>query len=435
MIISYVFSNFRSFKARAELSMRASSQTSLNYNLIRTDGMRILPSSVIYGANASGKSNILMSLAVLRDIVIAGSLNASMGNLNNLELYPFIHSNDKNPMTFDIDFLSDGQRFKYKLGIEVECLRKGERKVIFEELYYVEKSGREINLFKRAAGDVFINKNRKALKLLLVKLKFVELIEEKLKQNLDSSELFLSRGFKSVVSDEIADVVIDFFKLRLVVVTDFTLKSASLLFDLPNNSSGSEIISNDLIERFIRCADFGPQEIFWKTNVDNKEDTKVAELFSSYTFKNEKVLIPSEYMESRGTLKLIDFILPFLSQFLYGGVLVLDEFDSSIHPEIIKGLIALFNNSDINKVGSQLIFTTHNPIYLNNRIFRRDQIRFVEKNDETYQSYLYSLADLGSRQVRNDHNYLINYFKGNYGALPYIDFSLLLKEGSACENA
>jgi hypothetical protein len=117
--------------------------------------------------------------------------------------------------------------------------------------------------------------------------------------------------------------------------------------------------------------------------------------------------------------------------FQKGGTLVIDEFDSAIHPELIKGIISLFNNQNINKIGAQLVFTTHNPIYLNNKIFRRDQINFVEKDTDTYESIIYRLSDFGSEEVRNDHNYLINYFKGNYGALPYVDFTkfINLQEG------
>ena len=105
----------------------------------------------------------------------------------------------------------------------------------------------------------------------------------------------------------------------------------------------------------------------------------------------------------------------------------MDEFDASLHPEIVKGIIALFHDSDFNTEGSQLIFTTHNPIYLNNKIFRRDQIAFVEKDRINFQSSVYTLADFGSTDVRNDENYLINYFKGKYSSLPYIDFSSLFK--------
>lgn len=132
-------------------------------------------------------------------------------------------------------------------------------------------------------------------------------------------------------------------------------------------------------------------------------------------------------MESRGTLKLLDFAILFEKMFTSGGTFVLDEFDSAIHPELIKGIISLFNDQDINNNGAQLIFTTHNPIYLNYKMFRRDQIKFVEKDKDTFTSVIYSLTDFGSEEVRNDHNYLINYLKGNYVALPFIDFSRLLK--------
>jgi len=152
------------------------------------------------------------------------------------------------------------------------------------------------------------------------------------------------------------------------------------------------------------------------------------ELVSIYNCKDRNYVIPAELMESRGTLKLLDFAIPFEKLFKSGGVFVLDEFDAAIHPELIKGILVLFNDSEINKAGAQLVFTTHNPIYLNSKIFRRDQIRFVEKDSDSYESVIYSLADFGSEKVRNDHNYLINYFKGNYGALPFIDFSSLLKQ-------
>lgn len=164
------------------------------------------------------------------------------------------------------------------------------------------------------------------------------------------------------------------------------------------------------------------------------EDNSKMKMVSIYKYGDRSFAIPAEFMESRGTLKLIDFAIPFENMFKSGGVFVLDEFDSAIHPELVKGILAIFNNSEINKSGAQLIFTTHNPIYLNNKIFRRDQIRFVEKDKDSYESILYSLADFGSETVRNDHNYLINYFKGNYGALPFIDFSTLLKEDKDTEN-
>ena len=88
MLINYSFSNFRSFKDLTNISMVASRQTTLNDNLIREYGLRIIPSSVIYGANASGKSNIIMSLAIMKEIVLSGSIEGNSSNLSHLELYP-----------------------------------------------------------------------------------------------------------------------------------------------------------------------------------------------------------------------------------------------------------------------------------------------------------------------------------------------------------
>src|SRR5690554_756371 len=194
------------------------------------------------------------------------------------------------------------------------------------------------------------------------------------------------------------------------------------------------LVWNKILDGFVKNADFGPQSIAFKSNKSDSDESANMELVSIYPYKGQNTVIPAELMESRGTLKLLDFAIPFERLFNSGGVFVLDEFDATIHPEIIKGIIALFNDQEINKNRAQLIFTTHNPIYLDNKMFRRDQILFVGKDKDTYESIIYSLADFGSVDVRNDHNYLINYFKGNYGALPFMDFSKLLENGDDGEG-
>ncbi len=228
-------------------------------------------------------------------------------------------------------------------------------------------------------------------------------------------------------------MVLDFFKEELVVVSDFTLKKTNLTFSLEDSPKKDFFAWNKILDGFVKNADFGPQGIAFKSNKTEDKESSSMELVSIYKYHDENIVIPAELMESRGTLKLVDFAIPFEKLFKSGGVFVLDEFDAAIHPELIKGILALFNDSELNKAGAQLIFTTHNPIYLNNKIFRRDQIRFVEKDADSYESVIYSLADFGAEEVRNDHNYLINYFKGNYGALPFIDFSKLLKQNGSEE--
>ncbi|ABR46470.1 abortive infection protein, putative [Alkaliphilus metalliredigens QYMF] len=229
-------------------------------------------------------------------------------------------------------------------------------------------------------------------------------------------------------------MVLDFFKEELIVVSDFTLKKTNLTFSLEDSPKKDFLAWNKILDGFVKNADLGPQGIAFKSNKSENKESSNMELVSIYKYNDENIVIPAELMESRGTLKLVDFAIPFEKLFKLGGVFVLDEFDAAIHPELIKGILALFNDSDRNKAGAQLIFTTHNPIYLNNKIFRRDQIRFVEKDTDLYESVIYSLADFGSEEVRNDHNFLINYFKGNYGALPFIDFSKLLNSNSGEED-
>ena len=424
MLINYYFKNFRSFKEKASLTMKATTQTTFNENLIRAFEERILPSAVIYGANASGKSNIISSLNVFRNIVVSGSISTSTQELNNLELYPFAHNSENNPMFFGIDFTNNDRRFVYELEILVKTFERGPRSISYEKLAVVNKK-KTTTLFVREKNNVQISTENKALEILGLEEAFVLEISKKLNENIDDDELFLARGFKSIINNDLANDVIEFFEDKIYAITDFTLKSASLKITSEENLKENFSLWNNLLEGFVKGADFGPQSIRFKNRNSDEHSADMA-LFSLYEKEKKKIMIPSELMESRGTLKLIDFAVAFQTFFQHGGVFIIDEFDAALHPELVKGIISLFNNQQYNKAGAQLIFSTHNPIYLNNKIFRRDQILFVEKDKTNYESTLYSLADFGSVDVRNDENYLINYFKGKYSSLPFIDFYGLL---------
>lgn len=422
MIIRFSFGNYRTFKQKTEFSMVATSQTTFNDILIRQHGERILPSSIVYGANASGKTNIVSSLQILREIVCSGTLSS----VKDLELCPFLYNDNDDPVHLGIDFINDNQRFIYNLEFHVGKLKKIERTITCEELKIVINK-KAYAVFTRNNECVTISRDSKILKVLETDKALVQSMEGKLNDNLDEHELFLSRGFKSAISSKVADTVIDFFDKKLFPVKDFTFQSFDLRITSENEMEQNFVVWNKLLESFVKCADFGPQQILFKKKSGEDEHTASMQLCSLYKDGENNVIIPAALMESRGTLKLVDFAIAFEMLFAKGGVFVVDEFDAALHPELVKGIISLFNNPEINKMGAQLIFTTHNPIYLSNKIFRRDQIRFVEKDKETYQSTLYSLADFGSADVRNDENFLINYFKGKYSSLPYIDFAAILK--------
>ncbi len=433
MLIKYKFQNFRSFKGNTQLNMEAGTQRTMDENLIRENGLRILPSAVIYGANASGKSNIIMSLAIMREIVLQGSLESPSPDLHNLEFYPFTHSLERSPMLFEVEFTHGGSHFLYSFEILTELFEREKRKIKSEQLWVNSNKGM-LQIFERDQQQVTIKRNKKVLSLIQYNEKLLGEFEAKINKNLDPTELFLTRAFKTIISGEIADKIIDFFKNKLVVVSDFTLKKANLTFATTDMPDKEFLAWNKTLEVFVKNADFGPQRILFKSQKSEDEHSADMQLVSIYKSGNRDVMVPAELMESRGTLKLLDFAVSFENLFTAGGVFVLDEFDAAIHPELIKGIIALFNDQTVNKKGAQLIFTTHNPIYMSNRIFRRDQIKFVEKDADTFESAIYSLADFGATDVRNDHNYLLNYFKGKYGTLPYIDFSNLFDNAAKEEN-
>ena len=137
MLINFKFSNFRSFKNETEFSMLASRQTSMNDILIRKNNLRILPCTVVYGANASGKTNLIMAILFMRELVIRGSIKDNLHGrpvISNLELLPFFQNGEKKPIKLEMDFIIEGMYFRY--GIEILCgyLQKKGRKIEKEYL-------------------------------------------------------------------------------------------------------------------------------------------------------------------------------------------------------------------------------------------------------------------------------------------------------------
>ncbi len=436
MLVPYSVANFKSFRDPAELSLKASTQRPLSKVLIRRRNLRLLPSLVIYGANASGRSNLIASFLVLKRFVLSGTIRLASRS-RPLELLPFAHAKAGHPMSFEIDFIQNDFRLIYRLAVDCDFLQKGNERIASEGLSCVDKK-EHVAFFTREFNRVTLSREKKALRMMGLDSALVDTFEKRINANLDSTELFLSRAFKNTINNDLADAVISFFRDRLLVVTDFVTKRRRVLLD-SEVSREDYMVWNDVLDAFVKGFDFGPQSLrFIPRDAEDDssgEGSADLRLVSEYAVpEGHSVSIPSELMESRGTLKLVYFAVAFSSLFDEGGVFVLDEFDSSIHPELIKEILQLFNDPDVNRAGAQLIFTTHNPIYLDRGILRRDQIRFVEKSADICGSYIYSLADFGSTEVRSGHNYLTNYFKGRYGALPFIDLSSLLAESGGKEG-
>ena len=146
-------------------------------------------------------------------------------------------------------------------------------------------------------------------------------------------------------------------------------------------------------------------------------------------FDDKKIAIPAEDFESYGTIRFINEFPLIIRALLQGATLIMDEFDASIHPMALMSIINIFHNDEININHAQLIFNTHNPIFLDASLFRRDEIKFVERNKATNRSIHYALSDFKTANgVRKGEDYMKNYFVSRYGAIEEVDFSSILKE-------
>ena len=143
-------------------------------------------------------------------------------------------------------------------------------------------------------------------------------------------------------------------------------------------------------------------------------------------------LLPAEVFESYGTIRFINEFPLILYVLLNGGTLVMDEFDASIHPMALMNIINIFHNDDSNINHAQLIFNTHNPIFLDASLLRRDEIKFVERDEVTGNSTHYALSDFRTADgVRKGEDYMGNYFVSRYGAIRDIDFLPILEKAMA----
>ena len=141
--------------------------------------------------------------------------------------------------------------------------------------------------------------------------------------------------------------------------------------------------------------------------------------------------LDADQIESLGTMRLISIMPVIISALQRGAVLVMDELDASLHPMIVMNLISVFHNDGVNKNGAQLIFNTHNPIYLNHNLLRRDEIKFVERDANSKSSSLYALSDFkanGEASVRKTSDYMKNYFINRYGAIVDIDLTDIIAD-------
>lgn len=423
MLLEFRMKNFKSFKEEMQFNMIPAQIKDLEYSLI-TKGIKgkevkALSSAVIYGPNSAGKTNIIGGMEVLRSIILNGNIrnNETITSPNiaidKLELIPNIESGEKEPVYFNIKFVAQDIIIELKLAMQLgEFLdEEYDRKIISEELYINE------NLIYERNDKLKIGKISTIQEYLIENFS-KETAEKISTTNLDNKELFFNGMFKTLYSKKIFDIIYEWFKIKFKIVYHADKIKYSPIISLDNKND--KYYTDKTLNKALK--DFGlvAKQIVYPMNKEKEH----VEPLSMLEVKGEGAILPAEVFESFGTIRFLNIFPLILSTIRSGATLVVDELDASIHPMAIMSIINIFHNDEINTKGAQLIFNTHNPIFLNKSLLRRDEIKFVEKEENGTTHY--SLSDFGTsgeNGVRNTEDYMKNYFINKYGAIKDIDFS------------
>ncbi len=421
MLIEFSVENFRSFREMQTLNLQTAPIKSKNPILDErnvfaiSDKLSLVKSKVIYGANASGKSNLIKAMTAFF-IIFRHSLQAE-GTLKAWVVpYLMDTTSHKKPSFFQIRFRTDGRNYRY--GFEATELQ-----IVSEWLYSSGDKGPESYHFKRDKDGVEVNPRtfKEGARLVIGKNEMPPLYRP------DALFLPLVAAFNGPVAHNITKYFMDNYAIYSGIEDQLAQKIAMDAFSnevmrkkMTDVLKQADLGINDLenIEIPEDVLNEAAKEQYQKLSAEGKKPFAVV---ARHKVMNEagKPAVDVPFLlsdESYGTQKLF-WLSPFLISALEkGGVLVVDEFGSSLHVKLIRAIIELFHTPQTNPHNAQLIVATHDTHLLDQRLFRRDQIAFVEKNKQG-ESVLLDLVEFKS--VRSDASLESDYLSGRFGAVPF----------------
>ena len=411
MLLQFYFSNYRSFEGEGILDMRASGSNELSSHIRNNLNEKVLPITAIYGANASGKSSVFEAFQFMA-LCVLESLSFSDDNKKNpyklkVDSFKFSDSRDK-PSEFEINYIDKKgkKELYYNYGFKID--NSG---ILEEYLASNTKTG-----VKRNEEYTYIFKREKSQKLYLDSS--IEKFRENLEISLKDKTLLVSLGAKLNINEFIR--VRTWFINAEVINFSNSLYGVFLENTLPDNIIESEEVRKNLVS-FINSFDDSIIDIeVEKISAIDESDSDNYRVFTVHkSDKETSVARISMNEESSGTKKMFSLYQTLLDVLEKGTVFFADELDIKLHPLLMRNILLTFTDKEKNSNNAQLIFTTHNTIYMDMNLLRRDEIWFVEKDNGV--SNLYSLDDITNEKgekVRKDSNYEKHYLLGNYGAIP-----------------
>jgi AAA15 family ATPase/GTPase len=413
MIIDFTITNFRSIKDAQVLSLHVEHPKShLQSHVAYPSGEKIgvLRSAGIYGANASGKSNILLAFKALRHVACKTGNLEDGANIACYEPYSLSEETKNAPVKFEIEFINrDGVRYLYSISFI--------KTAILEESLDYYPTRQKANIFKRSQSDtwetiIFGGHYKGGVK----RIPFF------------ANNSYLSKAGNSAASAELIRSVYSYFMKEIR-----HMGSREELY-IADHDPNEEMLNK--VAKLLCSVDTGISAISQKDVGDKvkivfpegiSEDIKkvvLARNKTEYLFAHLDETGSSQFfklnMESDGTQKLFAFLPELIRKFSDGGVLVMDELDNSFHPHIAELIIKLFNDKEVNTNSAQLIFSTHNMSLMTPENLRRDQIWFTTKDRGA--TTLYSLDDFDKGKVTSESPYGRWYDDGRFGGIPNISY-------------
>lgn len=416
MLIEFSVANYRSFRQEMTLSMEAEPRLSERdksvdeRNVVKTPRGDLLRVAGIYGANASGKSNLIRALAVARAHILNSAREGQAGDTLPFEPFRLDRAAEGEPSAFQLVFLLDGHEYRYGFSATPT-------EVTTEWLHVHDAPGAEAQLLFSRDGASYQTGGGWARDPGL---------EEKTRK--EALHLSVAASFNQPTALKLFEW---FRRLRVSngLSDGAMLGETTRLLDVASH--------RDAILELVRTLDFGVVDLRIEPNTSKlSRDGVVAlevrevlrrlrptRLVSLRVNPIDGSSVPFELDdESAGTAKAIAMAGPVVDTLMNGGVLAVDEFDARLHTLLALKLVQLFQDPVTNPRAAQLIFVSHDTNLLSRSLLRRDQLWFTEKSRLTEATDLYSLAEIrfpdGGR-VRNDARYETDYLQGRYGAIPF----------------
>lgn len=393
MIIEFCISNYLSIKEELKISfvptaLKESLSEDNDMVTLNDTGISLLRSAVIYGANASGKSNVLKAMDFYKRFITDSFKDSQAGEHINVESFRLNAATINEPTYMEATF-TDGE-YIYRYGFEVNS-----KDIISEWLYQrtCRKRAKEVEIFYREGAATTVHPKSPLIQ---------EIVSKKMVRN---NALLLS-------------TIAQFNEPKAVNIMHW-LSDTQVLFCSEDEKLWGEAIRHlddetmrRRITEFARYADLGIEEI---TKVDNRLISQHKQ-YDNEGKETNSISFSFNKNESEGTIKYFSLSHPIIDALDNGKRIIVDELDSKLHPLLVCKIIALFNSAKTNPKGAQLLFTAHDTFLLSAGLFRRDQVWFTQK-DGFGATSAYSLAEY---KVRSTSPFEKDYLSGKYGATPII---------------